>query len=220
MPASRRISERVKKLPEKYIPEEVEERTKVKKKSDKLKKKDKQKKKSQSSSFDGIDMVIRNSSSGSSSQTGRLILKELPRYKLNKTIKKQTAQKKKSNKKNTDKKGYNWAKKVWEEKKTREKRRHIYDIINDPIKYKDHIKKNIEFNIKIIGYKPNINDNFTLKQLISGTVLNNKCDSNCKDNIKQLAVGILANDEGEIDLTNETILNNFVDIVYNIITRN
>jgi hypothetical protein len=37
--------------------------------------------------------------------------------------------------------------------------------MSDPIKYKQHIKKNIKFNMKILD-NIHINDNYTLKSLM------------------------------------------------------
>ena len=157
------------------------------------------------------------SCSSSSSQKVNIILEEKPRkYKPLNTIKKP------STKRQTDKEitGFNWGKKINQDKKTREKGREIYSIMSDPIKYKEHIKRNIKFNMQILGTNLNINDNYTLKSIIRGCVLNSKCNIDCINNIKHLTLGIkLADTNGILDLSNENTLDNFVDIIYITITH-
>ena len=42
--------------------------------------------------------------------------------------------------------------------------------MSDPIKYKEHIKRNIKFNMQILDTNLNINDNYTLKSIIRGCI--------------------------------------------------
>tara|TARA_B100001758_G_C18169742_1_gene483589 strand:- start:152 stop:790 length:639 start_codon:yes stop_codon:yes gene_type:complete len=209
------ISKRVKKIPDRYSPsyDIKTPQKKTERRKQKLKK----------SSSRSNDMVIRNSSNSSnssnnsSSQKVNIILTENERiYKPTKTIKKRTQGK--TQKKENNIIAFNWGKKGNEIKQIRAKRLEIYNIISDPIKYKQHIKKTILFNIKIIGPNPNINDDDTLQSLLRGTVINNNCVKTCRNNIKELTLGILANVEGELDLTNKPKLDDFVNIVYNNIT--
>ena len=156
-----------------------------------------------------------SSSSSNSSSSVHVILEENPRkYKPLNTIKKPIA--KRSTVRSTT--GFNWAEKVNEIKKIREKRRKIYSIISNHIKYKEHIKNNIKFNMRILGTNLNINDNYTLKSIIRGCVLNNKCDKDCLNTIKHTTID-LRDPDGNLDLSNKTKLDDFVDKVYIAITR-
>ena len=86
-----------------------------------------------------INMVIKSrpsnssSSSSNSSSSVHVILEEKPRQFISRnTIKKPSA--KRSIVRLTT--GFNWGKKVNQDKKTRAKRREIFSIISNPIKYK------------------------------------------------------------------------------------
>lgn len=218
-----RTTGRLRQQTNRYLPEIPKKPTH----SDKPKKKQ-QKKEDDIINPSGINMVIKNrpsnsssssssSTSSSSSQKVDIILKEKPRkYKPLNTIKKPSA--KRPNDKEIT--GFNWGKKINQDKKTRAKRREIYSIMSDPIKYKEHIKKTIQFNMLILGTTFNINDTNTLKLFIRGCVLNNKCNIDCINNIKAITIGTISYPNGILDLSNETILDHFVDIVYITITHN